>query len=103
MSGVSARIPPVLSIDRKSARPLSGQIYDGFRAAILRGDLRPGQQAPSSRELAGELLISRFPVLDAYAQLLAEGYFESRVGSGTFVSGSLPERLGGLRGSSAGP
>jgi GntR family transcriptional regulator / MocR family aminotransferase len=92
MSGVSARIPPVLSLDRKSARPLSGQIYDGFRAAILRGDLRAGQQVPSSRELASELLISRFPVLDAYAQLLAEGYFESRVGSGTFVSGSLPER-----------
>lgn len=34
------------------------------------------------------------PVLDAYAQLLAEGYFESRVGSGTVVSRSLPERMG---------
>jgi len=33
------------------------------------------------------------PVLDAYAQLLAEGYFESRVGSGTVVSRSLPERM----------
>jgi len=32
------------------------------------------------------------PVLNAYAQLLAEGYFESRVGSGTVVSRSLPER-----------
>ena len=39
-----------------------------------------------------ELRISRFPVLDAYAQLLAEGYFESQVGSGTFVSNSLPQR-----------
>jgi GntR family transcriptional regulator/MocR family aminotransferase len=34
--------------------------------------------------------VSRCPVLDAYAQLLSEGYFESRVGSGTFVSASLP-------------
>ena len=33
------------------------------------------------------------PVLDAYEQLLAEGYFESRVGSGTVVSRSLPERM----------
>jgi GntR family transcriptional regulator/MocR family aminotransferase len=43
--------------------------------------------------LALELGISRMPVLNAYAQLLAEGYFESRVGSGTVVSRSLPERL----------
>jgi GntR family transcriptional regulator/MocR family aminotransferase len=39
-----------------------------------------------------ELGISRMPVLNAYAQLLAEGYLESRVGSGTVVSRSLPER-----------
>ena len=35
--------------------------------------------------------MSRIPVLNAYAQLLAEGYFESRKGAGTFVSDSLPE------------
>ena len=82
----------MISVDRKSSLPLHRQIYDGFRAVILRGDLRAGQQAPSSRALATELQISRFPVLDAYAQLVAEGYFESRVGSGTFVSSSLPEQ-----------
>jgi GntR family transcriptional regulator/MocR family aminotransferase len=92
MSHVSAGIPPVIAIDRQSERPLPRQVYDGFRAAILRGELRPGQRVPSSRELATELRISRFPVLDAYAQLLAEGYFESQVGSGTFVSNSLPRR-----------
>jgi GntR family transcriptional regulator/MocR family aminotransferase len=92
MSDVSAGILPVIAVDRKSGHALHRQIYDGFRAAILRGDLRPGQQVPSSRALAAELLISRFPILDAYAQLLAEGYFESRVGAGTFVSASLPEQ-----------
>ena len=92
MNDVSAGLPPVIAIERHSSRPLPRQVYDGFRAAILRGDLRAGQRVPSSRELAAELLISRFPVLDAYAQLLAEGYFESRAGSGTFVSGDLPRR-----------
>jgi len=92
MSDVSAGLPPVIAIDRQSERPLPRQVYDGFRAAILRGELRAGQRVPSSRELATGLQISRFPVLDAYAQLLAEGYFESRVGSGTFVSNALPER-----------
>jgi len=43
--------------------------------------------------LASEIGVSRFPVLNAYAQLLAEGYFESRVGAGTIISGSLPDQL----------
>jgi GntR family transcriptional regulator / MocR family aminotransferase len=92
MRDVSGGIPPIIPIDRRSGRSLPKQIYDGYRGAILRGDIRPGQQVPSSRDLATELRVSRFPVLDAYAQLLAEGYFESRTGSGTFVSSSLPVR-----------
>jgi GntR family transcriptional regulator/MocR family aminotransferase len=92
MIDVSAGIIPVIAVDREAAAPLHRQVYSGFRDAILRGDLAAGQQVPSSRALAAELEISRFPVLDAYAQLLAEGYFESRVGAGTFVSASLPHQ-----------
>lgn len=94
MGDVTAGILPVIPIDRGSGTPLHRQLYAGFRDAILRGDLAAGQQVPSSRALASELAISRFPVLDAYSQLLAEGYFESRVGAGTFVSASLPSRRG---------
>jgi len=86
-------ITPIVAVDRESEIPLHRQVYEEFRAAILRGDLHPGQRVPSSRELAIEVDISRFPVLHAFAQLLAEGYFESRVGSGTFVSSSLPDQL----------
>ena len=93
MADVSAGVLPVVAIDRNCAIPLHRQIYEGYRSAILRGDLRPGQQLPSSRTLATEIGISRFPVLDAYAQLLTEGYFESRTGAGTFVSTSLPDQL----------
>jgi GntR family transcriptional regulator/MocR family aminotransferase len=80
-------------VDRSAGTPLHQQVYDGYREAILRGDLRPGQKIPSSRELASETQISRFPVLHAYAQLLAEGYFESQIGSGTFISATLPEQM----------
>lgn len=90
MADLPAGIVPVIPIDRAASAPLHRQIYQGFRTAILRGDLHPGQQVPSSRELAADLEVSRFPVLDAYAQLLAEGYFETRVGAGTFVSLALP-------------
>lgn len=93
MADVSAGVLPIVAIDRDAATPLHRQIYEGYRSAILRGDLRPGQQLPSSRTLATEIGISRFPILDAYAQLLTEGYFESRPGAGTFISTSLPDQL----------
>ncbi len=92
MPDISAGIAPVIPVDRSSPLPLHRQVYIGFRDAIVRGDLAAGQRIPSSRALASELEISRFPVLDAYSQLLAEGYFESRVGAGTYVAASLPAR-----------
>ncbi|HTU33545.1 MAG TPA: PLP-dependent aminotransferase family protein [Candidatus Acidoferrum sp.] len=96
MAALVGAISPIIAVDRKALTPLYAQIYAAYRARILAGELQAGQQIPSTRELAAELGISRIPVLDAYAQLLAEGYFESRVGSGTFVSGSLPGGLDGI-------
>lgn len=93
MKKISATVTPLIAVDRKAERPLHRQIYDAFRGAILRGDLRSGQQVPSTRLLAQELGVSRIPVVGAYEELLSEGYFESRSGSGTFVSSSLPEKL----------
>jgi GntR family transcriptional regulator / MocR family aminotransferase len=90
---VASGLLPVISVNRKLPKPLHRQIYDSYREAIVQRHLRAGQQIPSTRALATELAISRIPVLNAYAQLLAEGYFESRTGSGTFVSGSLPDQM----------
>jgi GntR family transcriptional regulator/MocR family aminotransferase len=84
---------PLIYVDRKPGKPLHSQVYDAFRAAIVGRNLRAGERIPSTRTLSSELRISRITVLDAYAQLLAEGYFTSRVGSGTFVSSSLPDLL----------
>src|SRR5215813_9720093 len=93
MKRVASGVIPVLAIDRTSSIPLHRQIYDGFRSAILEGRLRPAQRVPSTRVLAAEIGVSRFPVLNAYEQLLAEGYLESHIGAGTVVSSSLPEQL----------
>jgi GntR family transcriptional regulator / MocR family aminotransferase len=93
MKRVASGILPMVAVDRTLATPLQRQIYEGFRSAILEGRLRPGQRIPSTRVLAAEIRVSRFPVLNAYGQLLAEGYLESRVGAGTVVSSSLPEQL----------
>lgn len=91
MKKVSSAILPIIAIDRKGPRPLHRQVYDGYRAAIVDGTLRGGQRVPSTRMLATELGISRIPILNAYAQLVAEGYFQSRVGAGTVVSPALSD------------
>jgi GntR family transcriptional regulator/MocR family aminotransferase len=93
MSKTPGAYSPVITLDRKAAKPLHRQIYEAYRTRIIARDLQPGQQVPSSRSLAAELRVSRIPVLNAYSQLLAESYFESRVGAGTFVSSGLPEQL----------
>ncbi|MDA0997591.1 MAG: PLP-dependent aminotransferase family protein [Proteobacteria bacterium] len=84
---------PLLAIDldKASATPMHRQIFDQIRRAILTGRLVPGRRLPSSRVLADELGVSRNTVLAAFDQLLAEGYTEGRIGSGTRVADALPE------------
>jgi len=93
MKKVPSGLVPLVAVDRRAPAPIHRQIYDGYRAAIAAGNLRSGQRIPSTRALAEELGISRIPVLNAYSQLLSEGYFESRIGAGTLVSHSLPDQL----------
>ncbi len=73
-------------LDRVSRTPLPRQIYMQVRFAVLSGVLRAGMRVPSSRAMATQLGVARASVVSAYEQLLAEGYVESRHGSGTFIS-----------------
>lgn len=81
----------VLGIDPGAAEPLHRQVYGSLRAAILEGRLGPGARLPSSRALAATLGLARNTVTGAYEQLLAEGYLETRHGSGTYVAPALPD------------
>lgn len=65
------------------------QIYLGLRCAILSGALCKGERIPSTRDLAGQLGVSRTIVVLAYEQLSAEGFIAGRGGSGTYVAESL--------------
>jgi GntR family transcriptional regulator/MocR family aminotransferase len=89
-------------LDEASSEPLYRQLYSRLRTAILMRQLPPGTRLPSTRELANELNISRNTVMNAYDQLLAEGYLEGQVGSGTFVSLALPDDLLQVRASPRG-
>src|ERR1700738_2213984 len=76
-------------LDRASRTPLTRQIYIQVRSAVLSGALRPGTRMPSSRAMASKLGVARASVVLAYEHLLAEGYVESRHGSGTFIAADL--------------
>jgi GntR family transcriptional regulator / MocR family aminotransferase len=76
-------------LDRASRTSLTRQIYMQVRSAALSGALRPGTRVPSSRTMASKLGVARASVVLAYEHLLAEGYVESRHGSGTFIAGDL--------------
>ncbi len=85
-----------VALDRRAGTPLTRQIYDHLRTMILAGALASGSRMTSTRRLAGELGVSRNIVLDAFDQLMAEGYIEARVGAGTFVASGatfLPQGL----------
>ncbi|HEY5261374.1 MAG TPA: PLP-dependent aminotransferase family protein [Solirubrobacteraceae bacterium] len=64
------------------------QLENRLRELVREGTLRPGTCLPSSRALASDLGVSRRLVVDAYEQLLAEGYLVSRQGAGTYVAGA---------------
>ena len=76
-------------LDRASRTPLTRQIYMQVRSAALAGALRPGTRMPSSRAMASKLGVARASVVSAYEHLLAEGYVESRRGSGTYIARDL--------------
>jgi GntR family transcriptional regulator/MocR family aminotransferase len=85
----SQPVEVLLSIERGSGRRLGSQVEAQLRDAIRSGQLRPGTQVPSTRDLARQLDVSRRVVVDAYAQLAAEGYLSLRQGARPCVNAGL--------------
>lgn len=75
-----------ITIDKESSLSLMRQIYTQIKKLILSGEVTSGTKLPSTRTLSEELQVSRNTVLEAYNQLLAEGFLDSRMGSGTVVA-----------------
>jgi GntR family transcriptional regulator / MocR family aminotransferase len=76
----------LIEIDRSSELPLHEQLERSLRENIRRGRLPGGARLLSTRALAAELGVSRGVVTEAYGQLAAEGYLESRQGAAVRVA-----------------
>ena len=81
MDDTSQPIELLVSVDRNGPATLGAQIEDQLRRAVRAGALHTGARVPSTRDLARQLGISRRVVVDAYAQLAAEGYLTLRQGA----------------------
>ncbi len=86
-----------LFLDPEAGQPLTTQLYEQLRQAITAGRLRPGDQLVPSRQMAGELHVSRHTVTTAYGRLVAEGYAEGHAGGGSVVAAPSPAALPGVR------
>ena len=66
--------PFIMLDDENPDAPLYRQIYEAVRRSVLSGEFGPRMRLPATRQLAKQLGVSRMTVVNAYEQLLAEGY-----------------------------
>jgi GntR family transcriptional regulator/MocR family aminotransferase len=77
-------------LDRKDRRPLRVQLEEQLRDGVRSGRLHAGTALPSTRALAVELGVARGVVVEAYSQLVAEGFLVARRGSATRIARVAP-------------
>ncbi len=82
----------VIDLAEDGKGPAYQRLAEAIRGGILSARFRPGEKLPPTRTLASNLSLARNTVLEAYEQLIAEGYLTARHGSGTFVARDLPDR-----------
>lgn len=77
---------PLIALNYRDAKPIYGQVKDGFRKLILSGALATGEKLPSIRELSAELAINPNTIQRAYRELETEGFIHSVAGKGSFAA-----------------
>src|ERR1700720_3338831 len=75
-----------LDLSEVSGGSMRVRIGHALREAVRSGRIPRGSRLPSTRALCVQLGVSRGVVVEAYAQLVAEGYLETRRGGGTSVA-----------------
>ena len=73
-------------ISTSTSKPIYEQITSQIKAQIMSGALQPGEALPSMRALAKSIHVSVITVQKAYEDLQRDGFIETTVGRGSFVS-----------------
>ncbi|MCF6406850.1 PLP-dependent aminotransferase family protein [Chitinophaga filiformis] len=94
-SPILTRVFHDIHLEHAVERAVYLQLADAMLALIKKGILRPGVKLPGSRDVASLLQINRITVSKAYEELQMQGWLESAVGRGTFVTSHIPESAPG--------
>ncbi len=78
-------------ISNNADKPIYEQITSQIKAMIMNGELQAGDTIPSVRTLAKTLHVSVITVRKAYEELQRDGFIETAVGRGSFVSAQNKE------------
>ena len=73
-------------ISQTDPHPLYQQVKDQLRHRIAVGELQPGDEIPSIRQLAADIRVSVITIKRAYLELELEGVIQTRQGRGSFVA-----------------
>jgi GntR family transcriptional regulator len=77
--------PLSFSIDFRSGIPVYVQIVEQVQSHLTKGNLSPGDQLPTVRELAAELRVNFNTVARAYRMLDEAGLISTQQGRGTYI------------------
>ena len=78
-------------ISNNANKPIYEQITSQIKAMIMSGELQAGEAIPSMRSLAKSIHVSVITVQKAYEDLQRDGFIETTVGRGSFVSAQNKE------------
>jgi GntR family transcriptional regulator len=78
-------VPAVLSIDPRSGIPIYLQLIEQVKRSVALGALSGGEQLPTVKQLASDLVINPNTVARAYRELERDGIIETAAGRGSFV------------------
>lgn len=73
-------------ISNNANKPIYEQITSQIKAMIMSGELHAGDAIPSMRALAKSIHVSVITVQKAYEDLQRDGFIETTIGRGSFVS-----------------
>ncbi len=78
-------------ISSNTNKPIYEQITEQIKAMVMCGELKNGDPIPSMRALAKSLHVSVITVQRAYEDLQRDGFIETTVGRGSFISANSKE------------